>query len=84
VAVGLDLEGQSAGVARVSLGGLAVSGGGVRVGEVDEQACAGTDELGGHPVEGVFEVGDGFGVAEVSEGVATPALQVAVTEEQER
>ena len=44
--VGFDLGSEAAGLPHVGECGLAVTGGGVGVGEVDEQAGAGAGEVG--------------------------------------
>jgi hypothetical protein len=46
LSVGFDLGSEAVGLPHVGKCGLAVTGGGVGVGEVDEQAGAGADEVG--------------------------------------
>jgi hypothetical protein len=83
VPVGFDLGCEASGLAGVGEGGVAVTGGGVGVGEVDEEAGAGADEVGWQAGEGCGEVVDGFGCADAGEGVAAPAVEVGVAQEQE-
>jgi hypothetical protein len=70
-------------LAGVLQGGVAVVGGSVGVGQVDEHPGAGAVERGGQPGQGVGQLVDGFRFAEASEGMSAPAVEVAVAEEEE-
>lgn len=84
VPVGLDLGGEAAGLLCVGEGGVAVPGGGVGVGEIDEETCAGPDEVSRETCKSVGELVDGVGCTEACQGVAAPAIEMGIAQEQER
>ena len=82
--VGLDLGRETACLPGVTKCCIAVTGGGVGIGQVDEQAGAGSDKVIREMGEGGGELVDRLWCAGAGEGVAVPAVEVGVAEEQER
>ena len=84
LAVGLDLRCETAGLPGVDECCVAVTGGGVGGGEVDEEAAAGTDKFIWQMGEGGGQLVDCVGCADASQGITAPAVKVCVAEEQKR
>lgn len=82
--IGFDLRGEKAPLAGVGERGVAVTGSGVGVGEVDEQAGAGPDKVGRQAGEGGGELVDRVGGADAGKGVTAPTIEVGIPKEQKR